>query len=146
MFPPSPEPSSGDNVNTVPKHAKLSDESLSEELTEPRTDSVRKVHFPPDTPQGTDSSQAAETTSSADNSFSSVGRGLLDMISKVNPMKLIRRQKPEDTEISFTHFIQALQSVGVEKCLSTKRGYTLTTPARRPQRRSLDSEYSEYLS
>ena len=44
-----------------------------------------------------------------------------EVVAKMNPMNFLTRKKAEETEISFSHFIQALQTVAAEKCLHVSR-------------------------
>jgi sterol 3beta-glucosyltransferase len=68
---------------------------------------------------------------------------IADIVSQVNPMALFTRKSPDETDISFTVFIQALQMVCRDKLLvHSKRRSAISV---RKLFRS-DEEFSQYLS
>ena len=57
----------------------------------------------------------------ASGSLSDQAAKVREFVCHMNPMNLLTKKKAEETEISFSHFVQALQSVAAEKCLHVSR-------------------------
>jgi len=90
-----------------------------------------------------DSTKRLSTENSGFLTLSEHAAKVKSLVSHMNPMNFLTRKKAEETEISFSHFIQALQTVAAEKCLHVSRrrsaiSFTAIDPSELEQ-------FSEYL-
>jgi hypothetical protein len=68
---------------------------------------------------------------------------IISLVSKVNPFA---RRQPDETEISFSHFIQALQKVFAKRSTQMRREQHPTSTSVRLQREGFQREFSEFLN
>jgi hypothetical protein len=88
------------------------------ELASSHPDATRAADNSLERPAGTESLQTPVTGNShGSNSTASTKERVMDMLSYMNPLNFLVKKKREDTDISFSMFVQSLQDFASEKFL-----------------------------